>query len=292
MRTAIIFASILLLSAPAFAGFGSSSVALQAAVQSGSVDAIVAELERAEELPSARRHRRWSCRSSTTVVKRARRRRLVAHAPRRAHAGDREHDRAAVGLRSDGGAQRRRRARRDARLLDDPGARRPTWRTRSTRTRAWRWPSALGAIGHPSALPALQTARSPRRWRGCARRRRRRCATLRAPRGSPWRRRRRRCCRCSTTPTPTCAGRRSSRRLHRRQRRRDGDRARVTALSSAATGDPVGHGAQGGGVGPRRAQGRLGRAGADAGAGQRLRSASSGRLPPPRSAICGKIATR
>ncbi len=52
MRNAIIFASVLLLSAPAFAGFGSSSVALQAAVQSGSVDAIVGEIEKAEELPS------------------------------------------------------------------------------------------------------------------------------------------------------------------------------------------------------------------------------------------------
>jgi HEAT repeat protein len=52
MRTALIFASVLSLSAPAFAGFGSSSVALQAAVQSGSIDAIVAEIEKAEELPS------------------------------------------------------------------------------------------------------------------------------------------------------------------------------------------------------------------------------------------------
>jgi HEAT repeat protein len=52
MRTAIVFASVLALSSPAFAGFGSSSVAIKAAVQSGSVDAIVAELEKAEELPS------------------------------------------------------------------------------------------------------------------------------------------------------------------------------------------------------------------------------------------------
>ena len=53
MRTAMIVAtSVLLLSAPAFAGFGSSTVALQAAVQSGSVDAIVSEIEKAEELPS------------------------------------------------------------------------------------------------------------------------------------------------------------------------------------------------------------------------------------------------
>ena len=52
MRTAVIFASVLALSSPAFAGFGSSSVALKAAVQSGSVDAIVAELEKSEELPS------------------------------------------------------------------------------------------------------------------------------------------------------------------------------------------------------------------------------------------------
>ena len=52
MRTALIFASVLLLSAPAFAGFGSSSKALYTAVQSGSVDAIVSEIEKAEELPS------------------------------------------------------------------------------------------------------------------------------------------------------------------------------------------------------------------------------------------------
>ena len=52
MRTAIVFASVLALSSSAFAGFGSSSVAIKAAVQSGSVDAIVAELEKAEELPS------------------------------------------------------------------------------------------------------------------------------------------------------------------------------------------------------------------------------------------------
>ncbi|HXU67679.1 MAG TPA: HEAT repeat domain-containing protein [Polyangia bacterium] len=52
MRTAIIFASVVALSSPAFAGFGSSAVALKAAVQSGSVDAIVSELEKAEELPS------------------------------------------------------------------------------------------------------------------------------------------------------------------------------------------------------------------------------------------------
>lgn len=52
MRTAIIFASVVALSTPAFAGFGSSKIAIQAAVQSGSVDAIVSELEKAEELPS------------------------------------------------------------------------------------------------------------------------------------------------------------------------------------------------------------------------------------------------
>ena len=52
MRTAVIVASVVALSSPAFAGFGSSAVAIKAAVQSGSVDAIVAELEKAEELPS------------------------------------------------------------------------------------------------------------------------------------------------------------------------------------------------------------------------------------------------
>ena len=35
MRTVIVFASVLALSSPAFAGFGSSSVAIKAAVQSG-----------------------------------------------------------------------------------------------------------------------------------------------------------------------------------------------------------------------------------------------------------------
>src|SRR6478735_7716198 len=44
MRTVVIFASVLALSSPAFAGFGSSSVAIKAAVQSGSVDAIVVVL--------------------------------------------------------------------------------------------------------------------------------------------------------------------------------------------------------------------------------------------------------
>jgi HEAT repeat protein len=53
MRTVIVLASVLAVSSPAFAGFGSSSVALKAAVQSGSVDAIVAELEKSEELPSS-----------------------------------------------------------------------------------------------------------------------------------------------------------------------------------------------------------------------------------------------
>lgn len=53
MRTVAILAFVVALSSsPAFAGFGSSAVALKAAVQSGSVDAIVAELEKAEELPS------------------------------------------------------------------------------------------------------------------------------------------------------------------------------------------------------------------------------------------------
>jgi HEAT repeat protein len=55
MRTAhgILFALIMTATAaPAWAGHGSSALALKAAVQSGSVDAIVAELEKAEELPS------------------------------------------------------------------------------------------------------------------------------------------------------------------------------------------------------------------------------------------------
>jgi HEAT repeat protein len=52
MRTVIALAFVAAVSSPAWAGFGSSAVALKAAVQSGSVDAIVAELEKAEELPS------------------------------------------------------------------------------------------------------------------------------------------------------------------------------------------------------------------------------------------------
>ena len=42
----------LIVATPAWAGFGSSAVAIKAAIQSGSVDAIVAELEKSEELPS------------------------------------------------------------------------------------------------------------------------------------------------------------------------------------------------------------------------------------------------
>ncbi len=54
MRTASVVMAFALMvgSSTAWAGFGSSAAALQAAVQSGSVDAIVAEIERAEELPS------------------------------------------------------------------------------------------------------------------------------------------------------------------------------------------------------------------------------------------------
>ena len=71
MRTALVFASVLALSSPAFAGFGSSAVAIKAAVQSGSVDAIVAELEKRRGAALERRHRRGAA---------ARRPRLVARA--------------------------------------------------------------------------------------------------------------------------------------------------------------------------------------------------------------------
>lgn len=47
-----ILLALLVATPAAYAGFGSSSASLQTAVASGSVDAIVAELERAEELPS------------------------------------------------------------------------------------------------------------------------------------------------------------------------------------------------------------------------------------------------
>ena len=47
-----ILLALVVTSSPAWAGHGSSSVAIQSAIQSGSVDAIVAELEKAEELPS------------------------------------------------------------------------------------------------------------------------------------------------------------------------------------------------------------------------------------------------
>src|SRR5262249_32926564 len=56
MRSYIIFASAMVvmgaLSTPAFAGFGSSAVALKAAVQSGAGDALLARLEEGAERPS------------------------------------------------------------------------------------------------------------------------------------------------------------------------------------------------------------------------------------------------
>jgi HEAT repeat protein len=52
IASGILFASFVMTSAPAFAGHGSSALAIQSAVQSNSVDAIVAELEKSEELPS------------------------------------------------------------------------------------------------------------------------------------------------------------------------------------------------------------------------------------------------
>jgi HEAT repeat protein len=52
MRTAIVIVALLapMVATPAFAGRGGSTIAIKAAVQSGSADAIVAELERAEFL--------------------------------------------------------------------------------------------------------------------------------------------------------------------------------------------------------------------------------------------------
>ena len=51
-KSASIVLALMVSGATAYAGKGSSSVSLQAAVQSGSVDSIVGELERAEFLPS------------------------------------------------------------------------------------------------------------------------------------------------------------------------------------------------------------------------------------------------
>ena len=52
MRTLLGTALVLALSAPAFAGKGGSEAGMMAAVQSGSVDSIVAEIEECEYLPS------------------------------------------------------------------------------------------------------------------------------------------------------------------------------------------------------------------------------------------------
>ena len=87
----------------------------------------------------------------------ARRGRLVARQARRARRGDRGDARALHGARPGGGAQRRRRAARDARL-QHAAARSPrTCSSRSTRSRARR---RRGRSGHrpPSALGALTGA--------------------------------------------------------------------------------------------------------------------------------------
>ena len=199
----------LALSSPAFAGFGSSAVAIKAAVQSGSVDAIVAELEKAEELPSHGAidvvlplvdHDSWRVRDAAGwwLTRRGVRTQVIASMTARLH-----------GLGSGRGAQRRRRARRHARLLDGAGARRPTWPSRSTRTRASPWPRRSAPSAIRRRLTALQrrarlvAGRRARAGGGFAARSARAEGQPRSPR------RRRRCCRCSVTPTPTCAVRRS-----------------------------------------------------------------------------------
>lgn len=182
MRTAVIFASVLALSSPAFAGFGSSSVALKAAVQSGSVDAIVAELEKSEELPSSGAidvvlplvdHDSWRVRDAAGwwLTRRGVRTQVIANMTARLSGSD------PIAARNAGDVLA---AMRDfstipalatflAKPLDEDSGVAAA--------------KALGAIGHPSALSALNGALSSSlagvRAQAAASLR-----TLRAPRGA------------------------------------------------------------------------------------------------------------
>ena len=144
------------LSSPAFAGFGSSAVAIKAAVQSGSVDAIVAELERAEELPSHGAidvvlplvdHDSWRVRDAAGwwLTRRGVRTQVIASMTARLQGSD------PLAARNAGDV-----LARHARLLDAAGAVGAISPSRSTRTRASRWRARIGAIGHPTALTGAQ----------------------------------------------------------------------------------------------------------------------------------------
>ena len=101
----------------------------------------------------------WSCRSSTIesyrvrdaagwwLTRRGVRTEVIADMTARLH-----------GAGSGGGAQRRRRARGDARLLDAAGAVDLPGRSRSTRSRASRWRAPSARIGHPTGVGALTGA--------------------------------------------------------------------------------------------------------------------------------------
>ena len=217
MRTAIIFASVLALSTPAFAGFGSSAVALKAAVQSGSVDAIVSELEKAEELPSRGAidvvmplvdHDSYRVRDAAGwwLTRRGVRTQVIANMTARLSGSD------PVAARNAGDVLA---AMRDFSTVPALSAylSKPLDEDSGIAVA-----KALGAIGHPTAADRAATRRSARRWRACARRRRRRCAIC-ARRAAPrWRR-------SAATLLPLLADARRQRapsgghhhRLHRRQ---------------------------------------------------------------------------
>ena len=182
MRTAIIFASIVMLSSPAFAGFGSSSVALQAAVQSGSVDAIVAEIERAEELPSVGAinvvlplvdHPSYRVRDAAGwwLTRRGIRTQVIADMTARLQGAD------PIAARNAGDVLA---AMRDFSTIPALSAYLAKPLDEDSGVAVAR---ALGAIGHPSALPALNSAlASP--LAGVRAQAAASLRTLRAPRGS------------------------------------------------------------------------------------------------------------
>jgi HEAT repeat protein len=159
MRTALVLASVLALSSPAFAGFGSSSVAIRAAVQSGSVDAIVAELERAEELPSSGAidvvlplvdHDSWRVRDAAGwwLTRRGVRTQVIASMTARLKAGD------PIAARNAGDVLA---AMRDFSTVPALAAFVANPLDEDSGVAAAR---ALGAIGHPTAVTALSGALS------------------------------------------------------------------------------------------------------------------------------------
>ena len=185
--------------------------------------------------------------------------------------GDRQHGGASHGADRDRGAQRGRRARRDARLLDAAGAvglsRQAARRGRRASRRRGRSATSVIRSGWPRSQTGVRLA-ARRRARG---RRSRRCASCAPSRGEK--------VVTGAQPLLPLFGRRRRERAppggHDRRLRRGSARrsARCTTLLDGATPSP--RGAQGGGLGARRDRATARRGAALTQAHERRRSAGA-----------------